>query len=125
MAFMIYQTEDGRVPAWEYYDATGLTPKVGMALKLSSGKLVLSTGATAPQFICMRSQDTAVVAGDAPIPVVQVNDGVTFEVATSATLAVGAAVAVGTDGLTVVSNADGQGVVVAAPETGYVRVRFK
>lgn len=120
MAFMIYQTEDGRVPAWEYYDGTGLVPKVGMALKLSGGKLQAAASGK-PQFICMRTQDTAVAEGDALVPVVQVNDGVTFEVPGTG-LTVGAGVAVGSDGLSVVSGEGG--VVVAVVDDEYVRVRF-
>ena len=53
MAFIPYSTEDGRVPAWEYYPATGLTPKKGMTLNLSGGKLVAATGTGKPQFVCI------------------------------------------------------------------------
>lgn len=118
-----YSTNDGRVPAWEYYPADGLTPKVGMALKLSSGKLVLSTGETAPQFICMRDEESALPAGALPIPVIAVNDGIIFEAKTAATFALGATCAIGTDGLSVVSGT-GDGVVVGTTEAG-VLVRFK
>lgn len=124
MAFMICNTEDGRVPAWEYYNAAGLVPKAGMALKLSAGKLVLSTGTARPQFIAMRSQDTAVAEGDAPIPVVAVTDDMVLEVPTTATLAPGASASVGSDGLSVITG-EGAAVVVANGENGFVRVRFK
>lgn len=123
MAFMIYSTEDGRIPAWEYYDATGLTPKVGQALKLSSGKLVSGASEAKPQFVCMREQATAVAEGDAPIPVIAVNNGMILEMAGTAT--VGATVKVATDGMSVTADSAGKGVVVAVPATGVVRVRFE
>lgn len=123
MAFMIYSTDDGRIPAWEYYDATGLTPKVGQALKLSGGKLVSGASEAKPQFVCMREQATAVAEGDAPIPVIAVNNGMILEMAGTAT--VGATVKVATDGMSVTADSAGKGVVVAVPATGVVRVRFE
>lgn len=124
MAFVIYQTEDGRVPVWEYYDAVGLTPAVGMALKLTGGKLVMATGTEKPQFVSMRTQKNVVVDGDPQIPVIHVNDGVTLEVPCADTVAVGDAVSVGPDGLTAIAG-EGAGVVVGHGDAGFVRVRFK
>ena len=121
MAFMIYQTADGHIPAWEYYKADGLTPKAGMALKLSGGKLVPATSGK-PEYISMREQINAVAEGDALIPVVHVDSSVVFEVTTSASLVVGATAAVASDSLSV--GAGEGGVVIEVPEDGVVRVRF-
>lgn len=82
MAFKIYMTDDGHVPAWEYLPAAAMTPKVGLALAFSSGKLAVATGK--PEYICMRDEETAVTAGTI-IPVIAVNPGITF--ATEATAA--------------------------------------
>ena len=39
MAILIHQTDSGRVPGLEYLPSGAITPKAGMALKLTSGKL--------------------------------------------------------------------------------------
>ena len=122
MAFRPYSTEDGRVPAWEYYPATGLTPKVGMALNLTGGKLVAATGTVKPQFVCMAERGAAQTA-EQLIPVIAAADDIIWEVETAATLALGAACSIGNDSLTVVSGS-GAGKVVAATENGVCRVRF-
>lgn len=123
MAFRPYSTEDGRVPAWEYYPATGLTPKVGMTMNLSGGKLVAATGTGKPQFVCMGERDAAQTAEDSPIPVIAVTDDIVWEVETAATLALGATCSIGNDSLTVISGS-GAGRVVSATENGLCRVRF-
>ena len=46
MAFMLHTTDDGHIPAWEYLPCSAITPKVGMALTQSSGKLAVATGTT-------------------------------------------------------------------------------
>lgn len=122
MAFIPYSTEDGRVPAWEYYPATGLTPKKGMTLNLSGGKLVAATGTGKPQFVCMAERGVAQTA-EQLIPVIAVTDDIVWEVETSASLALGAACSIGTDSLTVISGS-GAGKVVAPTENGLCRVRF-
>lgn len=45
---------------WELMPATeGLAAEVGMALTMSSGKLVKATGSTKPEFICMEKKTAA------------------------------------------------------------------
>ena len=121
MAFMVYQTDDGHIPGWEYYNAVGLTPKVGMALNLSGGKLVAATSGK-PQYICMREQKEAVTEDKALIPVIHVDSSIIFEVS-AASLTVGASVVTGADSVSVAAGTNG-GTVLEVVETGVVRVRF-
>ena len=76
MAFRLYSTDDGHVPAWEYYESTAIQPQVGQGMAFnSSGQLVVSA---TPEFICMREEDAAVEAGT-KIPVVRINDNQVWE----------------------------------------------
>lgn len=43
MGFKIYQTDDGRNMPLEYQPCGAITPKVGMALVMTGGKLVLAS----------------------------------------------------------------------------------
>lgn len=83
MAFKIYQTDDGRVPSIEYLPAGTITPKVGMALTQSSGKLAIATGTTAPTYISMCERETACTDGEV-IPVLRVLPDMVFETTFSA-----------------------------------------
>lgn len=69
MAFKLYSTNDGHVPAWEYVECSAIAPKVGMAMALNeSGQLVASQ---LPTYVCMREEEAAVAAGT-KIPVVRI-----------------------------------------------------
>lgn len=83
MAFLIHSTNDGRVSPWEYLPAGAITPKAGMALALSSGKLAIATGTTKPTFISMIEKDTALTAGD-EIPVIRITPDMVLETKNSA-----------------------------------------
>ena len=100
--FIPYSTEDGRVPPWEEYPATGSTkPDIGLALVLSSGKLVKCTGTTKPTHICMMEAPAALTAGTM-VPVIAVQPDIVFEVKNQASLNgvdIGQAVTIHTDGL--------------------------
>ena len=48
MAFYIQQVDGGRNPGHEYLPAGAIVPKVGMALTMTSGKLAIASGTTAP-----------------------------------------------------------------------------
>lgn len=131
MAFLTHQTNDGRVPPFEYKAASAITPKVGMALVVNtSGQLALATGATKPTYICMCDRDDALTAGDI-IPVIRVEDGMifatTFSVA-GTSLKIGNKVTLATDGLRVTATTtDGVAEIVEIVDTavdGEVRVRF-
>lgn len=60
--------------AIEYLPAAAMTPKIGMALAFSSGKLAASA---TPEYICMRAGG-AVSAGD-NIPVLRINKNMKFQ----------------------------------------------
>jgi hypothetical protein len=102
--FIPHTNEDGRVPPWKYLPATGSTkPDIGLALVLSSGKLVKASGTTKPTHICMREEPAAVPAGTL-LPVIEIERDQVFEVTNSASLAsvnVGQAVTISSDGLQV------------------------
>ena len=83
--FIPYSNEDGRVPPWEYLPCSAITPKLGMALVQSSGKLAIATGTTKPSYISMVEKDAAVTAGEI-IPVIKVLPDQVFECTNSASL---------------------------------------
>lgn len=83
--FIPYSNEEGRVTPWEYLPCSAITPKIGMALVMSSGKLAIATGTTKPTYICMAEYDAAVTAGTI-VPVIRVEPDEIFEVTNSASL---------------------------------------
>lgn len=83
--FIPYSTEEGRVTPWEYLPCSAITPKIGMALIMSSGKLAIATGTNKPTYISMVDKDAAVTAGDI-IPVIRVHEDEIFECTNSASL---------------------------------------
>lgn len=128
--FIPYKTDDGRVPAWEYLPASAITPKVGMALTMTSGQLAKASGTTKPTYISMVEKETACTAGDI-IPVVRVGADMILETTFSAaatSVVPGAKVTVATDGLQVTgTTTDGIAEVVELDGTtagSKVRVRF-
>lgn len=128
--FIPYKTDDGRVPAWEYLPASAITPKVGMALTMTSGQLAKASGTTKPTYISMVEKETACTAGDI-IPVVRVGADMILETTFSAaatSVVPGAKVTVATDGLQVTgTTTDGIAEVVELDGTAAgskVRVRF-
>ena len=103
MGFLIHTVEGGYVPAFEYLPASAITPKLGLALKLSSGQLAIASGTDKPEFISMCERSDALTAGDI-IPVIRVTDDITFGVPAQAAMtsvSIGAKVTLHTDGLQV------------------------
>ena len=103
MAFKIHSIDDNRVPGIEYLPAGAITPKVGMALVMSSGQLALATGANAPTYISMCERESACTAGDI-IPIIRVNHDMIFETEFSAaatSVKLGSKVTLNTDALKV------------------------
>ena len=103
MGFVPHSNEDGRVQPWEYLPAGAITPKIGMALVLSSGNLALATGTTKPTYISMANYDAALTAGTI-IPVIRALPDQIFETTNSASLSgvnVGAKVTIHSDALQV------------------------
>lgn len=99
--FIPHSNNDGRVQPWEYLPCTGSdAPQIGMALVLSSGKLVKCTGTTKPTYICMVEAAAALAAGSL-IPVIAVTPDQIFETTNQASLAgvaIGAKVTIHSDG---------------------------
>lgn len=83
--FIPHSNEEGRVTPWEYLPCSAITPKIGMAMIMSSGKLAIATGTTKPVYICMADYDAAVSAGTI-VPVIRVNADEIFETTNSASL---------------------------------------
>lgn len=83
--FIPHSNEEGRVTPWEYLPCSAITPKQGMALVFSSGKLAIATGTTKPTHISMVEKGAAVTAGDI-IPVIRVEPDEIFECTNSASL---------------------------------------
>jgi len=81
MAIMIYQTDDGRVPGLEYLPCGAIMPKVGMALKLTGGKLTAAGGAEFPSYLSMTERVTVCEEG-ALIPVIRIASDIIFEAET-------------------------------------------
>lgn len=118
------------IQPWETHPCSAITPKVGLALAFSSGKLAIAAGTTKPEFICMENRDSAVTAGTM-IHVMPVNEHIVFETKASAALTsvtVGSKVTLTTDGLKVTATTTG-GVAEILEMDGTaagskVRVRF-
>jgi hypothetical protein len=130
MAFKIYSTDDNRVPGIEYLPAGAITPKVGMALTQTDGKLAVASGTTAPAYISMCEKENACKAGDI-IPVIRVGKDMILEttVAAAATgIKLGDKVTLHTDGLQVTATtASGVAEIVYMDGTAsgsMCRVRF-
>ena len=118
------------IQPWETQPCGAITPKVGLALAFSSGKLAVAAGTTKPEFICMESRASAVASGTM-IHVMPVTEHIVFETKASAAftdVAVGAKVTLSTDGLKVTATTTG-GVAEIMEMDGTaigskVRVRF-
>ena len=98
MAFQLYQTDDGRELPFEYLPCSAITPKFGMAMIVSSGKLAVASGTDKPEYICCREEKSAVSAGTV-IPVVKVQPDQRWRVRSSSSFTVGAAYTLASDGL--------------------------
>lgn len=83
--FIPYSNEDGRAAPWEYLPCSTITPKIGMALVQSNGKLAIATGTNKPVFISMKEKDSACADGEI-IPVIRVQPDQVFECTNSASL---------------------------------------
>ena len=84
--FKAILNHDGHVAPTELLPCSAITPKFGMALLQSSGKLAIATGTNKPTYISMVEKSAAVTAGDL-IPVVKVQPEMVFETTNSASLA--------------------------------------
>lgn len=101
--FLNIKTDDGHVAPFEKLPCTAITPKNGMAMVLSGGKLAIASGTTAPEFICVEEHSAAVAAGDL-VTVVRVAKDTTYKTQLSAAgtaLNLGDKVTIASDGLRV------------------------
>lgn len=109
MAFLIHSVEGGYIPSWEYHPCSAITPVVGMALYQNAGNLAMASGTTMPTFVSMTEREAALTAGDI-IPVVQVNEDITWETEWSAaatSIKPGQKVTIASDGLRVTATTTG------------------
>lgn len=81
--FVQVKTDDGHVAPYEQFPCSAITPKRGMAMILSSGKLAIATGTAEPEFICVEEHSAAVSAGDM-VTVVRVDPQTEYETTLSA-----------------------------------------
>lgn len=133
MAFKVY-TIDGsdKSQSYKYLPASAITPKAGMLLYFSSGKLALCSGTTKPQYVCQTERDAALTAGDL-IPVLPITPDLVFETVFSAdgsAVGPGSSVTIASDGLRVTATtSSGVAFIEEKPDPGAagdrVRVRFK
>lgn len=130
MAFLFYQSDDGRAPAIEYLPCSAMAPKLGMALVQSAGNLAKCGATAAPAYISLCEYDSAVAAGTI-IPVMRVGKDVIYKTTSSAAMTsikLGTKVTLHTDGLQVTATStDGVAEVVGIDDTaagGDVYVRF-
>lgn len=115
MAIKYFKIDDGRVPPHEYLPCGAITPKWGMAMSLSGGKLAAASGAAAPEYICMCEYEGAVADGTL-IPVSKVGEDITYLAPLSvsgAALKVGDAVNIAADSLSVTATTGGAFVITA------------
>lgn len=126
--FQLQSVSDGHVPPFEYHVCGSITPKLGMALSVSGGKLVTAAGSAKPKYISMLesggSKDGEV------IPVIRVEEGILFAVPSAGSFSAvqpGDKVMISADGLTVTAATGGVAEVVAfesAEAGGEITVRF-
>ena len=101
--FLNVKTDDGHVAPFEQYPCSAITPKCGMTMKFTDGKLAKASGTDVPEFICVEEHDAAVSAGDM-VTVVRVDHDTVYETTLSASgtsLKIGDKVTIATDGLRV------------------------
>ena len=128
--FLNIKTDDGHVAPFEKLPCSAITPKNGMAMVLSSGKLAIASGTTKPEFICVEEHDAA-VAADTLVTVVRVDHDTVYQTTLSAagtSLNLGDKVTIATDGLRVTATkTDGVAEIVYMDDTAsgsMIHVRF-
>ena len=129
MAFKLYSTSDGRVPAVENLPCSAITPKAGMLMYINNGKLSTAVGTIAPTYVCLTEKDKAVTAGTL-IPVTRVEHDMIFETTNTAVLsaAIGNKLTLSANGMQVTATTE-NGVAEIVYKSGNevgsaVRVRF-
>lgn len=116
--FLLNRIDGGYVPAFEYLPAGTITPKIGMVLTQSSGKLAVATGTTKPTYVSVVERSAALTDGEV-IPVVRVSPNMVFETTFSADAS---AVAIGSK---VTLHASNGGQVTATTTSGVAEIVAK
>jgi len=81
--FLNVKNDDGHVAPFMELPCSAITPKNGMAMVLSEGKLAIASGTAKPEFICVEEHANAVTAGDL-VTVVRVEADTDYETVFSA-----------------------------------------
>ena len=64
MGLIPHKYRDGQLDPWEAHPAAaGVNLKIGLALKMSSGKLAMATAGDNIDYICMEQSETATTDG--------------------------------------------------------------
>lgn len=128
--FKLYAYDSDRNAPNEYMPAAAITPKLGLALAFSSGKLALATGGAMPEYICMTEGKAALTAGTM-IPVMKVLPDMIFETTNQASLSgvnIGTKLTIHTDGAQVTATSGGAAKLMwkeADAAGSKIRVRFE
>ena len=123
--FTLFQTDDGHELPFEYLPCAAITPKYGMGMVVTSGKLAIASGANKPKYMCVREESGAVTAGTI-IPVVKVGADQRWRTENSSSFTVGAAYTMASTGLTITTTTTDGVFTVDGIDTdeGYVYGRF-
>ena len=132
MAFLPYKFDGSvRPQSIQYLPAAAITPKVGMALKYTTGQVDKCTGTTKPEYIALVEKSAALTAGDV-IPCLRIHPDMIFAVPAQADASAvkdGSKVTIHTDGLQVTATTtSGVAEIVGREGTGaagdilYVRI---
>ena len=130
MAFKIHTVGRAGVHGTEYLPAGAIIPKIGLALKMTGGKLAVAGGTDKPAYICQLEKDSALADGEI-IPVERVSAETIYATKNQAaftSVKVGDKVTLHTDGMQVTAtNASGVAEVVGIHGTevgSTILVRF-
>lgn len=129
MGFTVHTTDDGRNLPIEYLPAGTVTPKIGMALRLTGGKLAAASGAEVPSYIAMTEREKPCEDGEI-IPVVRVGADVVWRTTAAVALtgvSLGNKVTLSADGMAVTATKGGAAEITGMDGTeagSRVTVRF-
>ena len=127
MAFLLHKVDSGFVPPYEYMPAGAITPKVGLALTVTSGNLAVCGATTKPSYIAMCERSEACTAGEI-IPVMRVSDDIIFAVPAQAAMTsvkIGDKVTLHTDGMQVTATTtSGVATVVGSEGTAVGNIQY-
>lgn len=101
--FLNVKNDDGHVAPFIQLPCSAITPKNGMLMVLSSGKLAKAGATDKPEFLCVEEHDAAVTAGDL-VTVVRIDHDTDYETTFSAVatgVVPGSKVTIASDGLRV------------------------